>query len=139
MPGIQSLRDTMDKTSSNSPQSDPQRPVMDVERSLARMGGDRSLLQDLARFYLEDSGELLARLQGALESKDAKLAARSAHSLSGLSANFSADTCSAIAKSIEEASQKNDFETSASMLPGLQLEVSRLITALQREILIETP
>lgn len=108
---------------------------MNIVRSLARLGGDRSLLHDLATFYLEDKDELLNGLSAGLANEDAKTAARCAHSLSGLSANFAADTCAAVAKSIEEACLRNDFEAGRQLLSGLHAEVARLVDALTREIL----
>ncbi len=118
---------------------DPPWPVFDIERSLRRLGGDKSLLRDLARFFVEDAESLLTSLQGALESKDTKAASRAAHSLSGQSANFSADICSSLAKAIELASQSGDFESSTGMLEELLREVNRLTEALRRQVLTETP
>lgn len=108
---------------------------MNIERALVRMGGDRSLLQDLANFYLEDKDELLDGLQAALTAEDSKLAARRAHSLSGLSANFAADVCASTAKTIEEACLRNELETARRLVGQLQVEVARLVDALKREVL----
>lgn len=116
---------------------EPEWPVLNIERSLVRLGGDRSLLRDLAKFFVEDSDELLTNLQDALNARDAKLASRTAHSLGGQSANFSADNCTFIAKAIENATQSGDFETSAAMLISLQREVSRLTDALRRDVLTD--
>lgn len=123
----------MDQIPSTPPASAPS--PMNIQRALARLGCDRSLLQDLATFYLEDKDELLNGLSGALTSEDAKSAARYAHSLSGLSANFGADACASVAKSIEEACLRNDFDTGRQLLGRLQSEVARLVDALNREVL----
>lgn len=108
---------------------------MNIERALARLGGDRSLLKDLANFYLEDKDELLDGLSAALAAEDSKLAARRAHSLSGLSANFGADVCASTAKTIEEACERNELETARRLQSQLQAEVDRLVEALKREVL----
>jgi len=46
------------------PTGNPPRPVIDIERSLRRLGGDRSLLRELAVFFLEDSESLMKSLGG---------------------------------------------------------------------------
>ncbi len=126
------MRNPME-TTPNKLSMSQSRPIMDLERSLARMGGDRSLLRDTAKFFLVDANELLAKLSTALKSKDAKVAARSAHSLAGLSANFGAEACSSIAEAIEDASEKQDLVTAGALMDSLQQEISRLIAALQLE------
>lgn len=129
----------MDHKSPSPASIDQARPVMNLQRSLDRMGGDRTLLHDLATFFLEDSGQLLTDLKAALEANDAKHAARSAHSLSGLAANFSADNCFAIGKAVEEACLKKDFESARLLLGGLQQEVTQLVSALRQQVLSDSP
>ena len=122
-------------TTFTSDSSSPRGAVMNIDRALVRMGGNRSILHDLANFFLEDNDELLASLNGALAAEDAKLSARNAHSLCGLSANFGADSCASVAKSIEDACVRNDFVQARRLLVGLQNEVARLVDALKREVL----
>lgn len=115
------------------------RSVMNISKSLERMGGDHAILHDLATFFLEDSGQLLATLKTAIAAKESKQAARSAHSLSGLSANFTADRCAALGKSIEESCLNSDFAAAQALLGEFEAEIARLIEAINTEILHEQP
>lgn len=111
-------------------------PVMNVSKSLERMGGDRGILHDLASFFLEDSVELMSTLKSSLDAKDSKQAARSAHSLSGLAANFTANTCMALGKTIEDLCLKNDFNGARILMPQFESEIDRLVAAIKSEILV---
>ena len=64
--------------------------IMDLENSLRRLDGDKSLLIDLIGFYLEDYPSLLVRMDEAAAANDAASLERAAHSMKGLVANFDA-------------------------------------------------
>ena len=113
----------------------PELPVLNVEGALSRLGGDQELLRDMAGFYLEDTGQLLDDLEDGLQKLEGVRAARRAHSLKGLSANFNAEPCAAVAFAVEVACTKGDLATATKLLPNLRSEVARLIVVLRREIL----
>lgn len=117
-------------------QDDSGRPnrVVDLEKALERLGGDRVLLRQMAEMYLEDIPQLLKELKDSVARKDAPDATRAAHSIAGLSSTFEAQSCQEIAKAIENCGQKNDLGEAASQIPALQDEFERVCEALKKGI-----
>lgn len=114
-----------------------EKPILNVAASLARLGGDASLLSDMARFFLEDADQLYQDLLRAFETNNTELAYRSAHSLKGLSANFNAEPCVTAAMAVEESAKQRKLESSTPVVVRLRTELDRLIAALRREVLHE--
>lgn len=72
--------------------------LIDREGALARMGGDASLLREMARFFMEDAPPLL---QTVKTERTGENATRAAHSLKGLASNFGAATVTELARKLE--------------------------------------
>lgn len=115
------------------------KPILNVASALARLGGDQALLCDMARFFLEDSAQLLSDLELALERDDAEEAHRNAHSLKGLAANFNAEPCMTVAQTIEDAAKQRKLDAARQRLSNLRAEVDRLVESLCREVLSDDP
>ncbi len=131
----------IESTSGESDQSQkktvvpPVAKIFDPEATLRRLGGDVSLLRDMARFFVEDSAGLLAELKTGLAEGDAGRAARAAHSLKGLSANLSGRSCEQAAQAVETAANVPDFQAATRLEAALQQEVTRLVRTLQSSVL----
>ena len=91
---------------SNSDESSSvEESTYDYDGTLERLGGDVELFVDLVRFFLEDAAMLQARMETALEAKDARTVEITAHSLKGLCSNFGARRAVAAAYAIEESAR----------------------------------
>jgi len=103
---------------STAPQSDdaPLSDRLDLEQSLARLGGDEELLLDIIDFYIEDYPGLLSRMEEALSTKKTTALERAAHSMKGLSANFDATQAVKIAGLIEEAAKERNLAKAGSFM-----------------------
>ncbi|HWL11190.1 MAG TPA: Hpt domain-containing protein [Planctomicrobium sp.] len=110
-------------------------PILDLPSALARLGGDRSLLRDLAVFYLEDALDLLRQLEKGLNDNDVELVMRCAHNLKSLSSNFDSHRASAVALEAEQYSRQGKLNAVAALLPQLEFEVERVIQALTQQLL----
>jgi len=73
--------------------------VIDLAALLEGVGGNRRLLQKLAKLFLADLPKLAARIQTALASRDGEELAKAAHALKGSVGNFGA------AQAVEAASE----------------------------------
>jgi HPt (histidine-containing phosphotransfer) domain-containing protein len=73
--------------------------VIDLGALLEGVGGNRRLLQKLAKLFLADLPKLAARIKTALASRDGGELAKAAHALKGSVGNFGA------AKAVEGASE----------------------------------
>ncbi len=82
---------------------------IDIAGGLARLGGNRELYCQLIGFYREDYPALVKDLQNAIEQRDRKKAAHSAHSLKGLAAGVGAVSAEALAHEIEEECPSASF------------------------------
>lgn len=107
--------------------------VCDLSGALARMGGDRELLQRIVEFFRQDSPEYLARLQAAAHKGDSAGVEQAAHSLHGLVANFGADAAAQAALRLEEMGQTGDLSSVAEAVGVLEGEITRLEAMLASE------
>ena len=98
----------------------------ELQGALKRLGGDIALLQDMARFYLEDSPQLLRDLEHHLKSGQAMAAKRSAHSLKGLSANFDRIELIEACADAERLAHAGQLDEARSILPNVQSQANRL-------------
>jgi CheY-like chemotaxis protein/HPt (histidine-containing phosphotransfer) domain-containing protein len=111
--------------------------VLNLMAARRRLGNDESLLQDLARFFLEDAPALVDKLHLSLAENDLDEAARSAHSLKGIALNFDALAAVQVAQAIEDAANQGNPGQIKSLVPELERETNRALKALKREVLGE--
>ena len=111
-----------------------ERPVFDLEAALARVEGDRSLLQELIKIFLEDAPRQLAEIREAIAAKDARRLNRAAHSLGGAIANFEAGPAHEAAVRLERISASPDIAGAADAAA----ELERTLERLRRELLAES-
>ena len=106
----------------------------DYEGTLERLGGDAELFVDLVRFFLDDAAMLLARMEAALESKDARAVELAAHSLKGLCSNFGAGRAVAAAYAIEESARAGKLADTPESCAQFKAAVAQLTEALRRRL-----
>ncbi|HEX3724918.1 MAG TPA: Hpt domain-containing protein, partial [Pirellulales bacterium] len=91
---------------------------------------DRRLFEDLVGFFVEDYPALLTQLRQGLDTGDAMLATRSAHSLKGLCSSFDAHSVVVLAARLEKLGSEGDLETARKCVGPLEGELTRLASAL---------
>jgi two-component system, sensor histidine kinase and response regulator len=107
-------------------ESSTRQPAFDYERSLARLGGDPHLFDEIVVLFLEDSPQLLERARCSLKEQDMPTLERAAHSLKGLSVNFDAAAMAAAAYSLEQGAHDGDLERAQESLHDMERELARL-------------
>lgn len=129
----------MDTRSSESltPGHVPDDAGIDLAQALLRMANDSELLQQLAVIFIEDAPTLLQKAATGSEPLQLEEAARSAHSLKGLAANFSAAAANA-AHAAEMAIRSGDRARIGSSLINLHAFIERLTAELKRSVLHES-
>jgi len=99
---------------------------------LARVGGDRQLLAEISRLFLDDAPRHLERIRAALDARDAEALRRAAHGLKGAAANFDADGVVGAARALEEMGRKAVFDRQAEdAWRTLSAETDRLLSFLR--------
>lgn len=117
--------------------NDMREDVIDLSAAMCRMGHDRSLVEDVARFFLEDSPGLMTQIRSASDAANALEAAHAAHTLKGLASNFNASRVVQLAAEIEQSGRAGRLNEIVSRIDPLEQEVARVEAALRHEVLHE--
>jgi HPt (histidine-containing phosphotransfer) domain-containing protein len=105
-------------------------PAMPPE-VLARVGGDRELLAEISRLFVEDAPRHMERIRAALDSRDGESLRRAAHGLKGAAANFDADGVVNAARALEEIGRSACFDNREAAWRDLSVETERLLSILR--------
>src|SRR5262249_26661945 len=76
---------------------------------LARVGGDRQLLAEISRLFVDDAPEHVQRIVEAFDAKEGEALRRAAHALKGAAANFDAEGVVEAARALEVMGRDNNF------------------------------
>lgn len=105
-------------------------PVLDIEGTLARFGGDKDLFVEMSGILLEDAPRLFAELRGAVLANDAVAVRAHAHALKGLLAGCGGVRAARAAQSLEDAGNEHKLADSSAMLQSFETEFELLTSAL---------
>jgi HPt (histidine-containing phosphotransfer) domain-containing protein len=106
-------------------------PVLDVEGTLARFGGDHDLFAELTGFLLNDLPPLFNNLRHAVATNDAASVRGAAHAIKGLVAGCGGIRATQVAQDIENAGQRGDVDQAASLIESLDTELQLLTRELR--------
>ena len=95
-------------------------PALNLDAALARLGGDRELLAELAGMFLDQLPELLQDTQNGLAGPDTSAAVTPAHTLKGLLAQFGAEHAFSFARDVESAARQNQRPEALASFAQLQ-------------------
>ena len=101
---------------------------------LARVGGDRELLAEISRLFVDDAPRHLDRIRRALDVRDGEALRRAAHGLKGAAANFDAEGVVAAARTLEEIGRMQEFDADPrceAAWRALSQETDQLISVLK--------
>jgi len=107
--------------------------VIDLGELLKGVGGNRRLLQKLAKLFLADLPKLAARIKTALASRDGGELAKAAHALKGSVGNFGAAKAVEAASEIERHGRSGVL--SAAQEAWVRLELELVVIRKELEIL----
>ena len=101
------------------------------EEALARVGGDESLLRELAGLFLEEYPKLLSATQAALAQGQLPKVASSAHQMKGLLAQFAAEPARQNALQLEMSARGGDQAACQEQLGRIEATMAELLPLLQ--------
>ena len=113
-----------------APAAAPPAPDVSVQ-VLARVGGDRQLLAEISRLFVDDAPRHLDRIRHALDARDGEALRRAAHGLKGAAANFDAEGVVDAARTLEEIGRTSDFDGADAAWRSLAVETDQLISVLR--------
>ena len=106
--------------------ADPTSEVVDLDRALARVGGDRGLYRELLGMLFEDAPEQMRDIGEAIMGGNAKRVEQVAHSLKGAAASLEAGPLRDVALSLEVLGREANLSGAVGMLAELEAEMERL-------------
>lgn len=111
--------------------------VLDIDRALCDVGGDRELLSELAGFFAEDAPKICDELATATNQQSWDRAVKLAHSLKNMASQFRAEPTTSLAASLENLLRlKARDEVTPQCLNSVAGSVSGMIAALRAEELL---
>ena len=105
--------------------------AIDLEATLERLDGDRSLFQELTQVFKDDCPRIVERMRRAIVVHDAKSLEGCAHTLKGSSANLGALAVSQAAGEIERLARTGSVESTSVEFRVLQEELERAFSELE--------
>jgi two-component system sensor histidine kinase/response regulator len=95
-----------------------------------RLEGDFGLFVELAELFARESPNLLAAVEDAIKSKNGEKIGKSAHTIKGAIANFSADKAYQAAFALEKIGKEGNLDKTKEALVNLKNEIDRMKAAL---------
>jgi two-component system, sensor histidine kinase and response regulator len=105
-------------------------PVLDLEGTLTRLGGDKELFAELIGYLWEDAPRLFQELSAAVQAGDAEAVRSRAHALKGLIAGCGGVRATKVAQQLEDAGSSADLSNASDLLQQLDSELNEFYKAL---------
>jgi two-component system, sensor histidine kinase and response regulator len=106
--------------------STPSGAVFDQHATLARVQGDRAMLQEVIQLLCAETPELLAAIRAAITRGDSQALQRAAHALKGTVRSFGAEAAGDAALRLEVMGRSGDLTHAALACAALEQEVAAL-------------
>jgi HPt (histidine-containing phosphotransfer) domain-containing protein len=106
-------------------------PILDIDGTLARFGGDKDLFIEMTGILLEDAPGVLSDLGRAVDAENAREVRLRAHALKGLLLGCGGVRAAHIAQVLENGGQSHDLRQAPSQFATLKHEFDQLMRALQ--------
>ena len=104
--------------------------IIVLEELNERIDGDMGLFRELAEIFSNDSETMVNNVRKAVNSEDAAGLAKSAHTLKGSVANFSAQQAFDSALKLEKIGKSGDLSQSKEALDELEKTINTLVKRL---------
>jgi PAS domain S-box-containing protein len=100
--------------------------VLDRVELLARVDGDRTLLAELVRLFVEERAVLISQIEASLRDGDAQELARAAHKAKGAFGNLSAPMAQQTAVELELLARRGELALATDVFLRLRAQIERL-------------
>ena len=110
----------------------PRGAEFDPAALVEKFGGDRDLVADIVRAFLEDCPARLAAIERAVEARDSHGIERAAHALKGAAGNLDASDLVHAAQDLERMGATNHIDDVASAHARVTAATSTFVGALRQ-------
>jgi two-component system, sensor histidine kinase and response regulator len=111
--------------------AEPRTVVFDGEALLARVGGDRELMADIVRLFLEDYPDRLASIAAAIHASDANALRAAAHGLKGAAGNLGAVAVYEATSALEQIGADGRLDAARGVWERLLSDVDAFVAAIR--------
>lgn len=112
--------------------------VLDLKTALARLDGDRGLLNEAAEIFLDQYPSLIGNIRLAVTSRDARSLEYACHNLRGSIDNFGAVAACELALTLELIGKAGNMPPDTSAMTALETELKQVNAAIA-DLLRESP
>jgi two-component system, sensor histidine kinase and response regulator len=105
--------------------------ALDLLAALERLGGDRRLYDELVDVFKSECPAMAAEMRRAIDERDIKTLASSAHTLRGSSSNLGAVAVAEAALELERLARSEELEGAGEQFKLLENEIERLFSELE--------
>jgi len=121
--------ESLDETGTKSRQQDtiPVSPeLIDEKKVLEGLGGDRDLMGEVLRLFIDDSARLLRDMHTAIARRNSEALRQVGHALKGSIANLSSGHARELAADLEQMGKRGELEGTATLAEKLEHELTIL-------------
>ena len=104
--------------------------VFDRATMLERLGDDEELLVEILDLFVSDAPEQLSSLEQAMETGEAELVTRHAHTLKGQAANIAAARMQQVSLEVELAGKEGNLALASELVPKVRCVFEELLAVL---------
>jgi PAS domain S-box-containing protein len=108
--------------------------VIDLERALGRLQGDRTLLRRIASQFADGVPEVRAKLRAAVGRRDTSAVAFDSHRLRGQASSFGGEALVMASEALEDAARQAEWPAATDALVAVDGELDRFLRALATSI-----
>jgi CheY-like chemotaxis protein len=105
--------------------------AVDFAAAIERLGGDRGLYDELVGLFKNECPGMAAEMRRAIDERDVRTLARSAHTLRGSSSNLGATAVAEAAMELEKLARSEELEGAGEQFKVLENEIERLFSELE--------
>lgn len=111
----------------------------DEQAALARLGGNKKLLKEIAEMFLKELPQHIASIRDAIDQADSHKLDRASHTLKGAVENFCAAPAREAALVLEKIGKSGDLKGAEKAHDRLEMEIERLKKEMEKMIKQTTP
>jgi HPt (histidine-containing phosphotransfer) domain-containing protein len=104
--------------------------VLNVQHALACVGGDETLLQEVAGIFFQDCSRLVRGVRDAVAAGDARKLRMYAHTLKGSVGHFGAAEAEELADRLQILGMESNLADAADLVDALEKELERITPTL---------
>jgi HPt (histidine-containing phosphotransfer) domain-containing protein len=107
---------------------------LNVSDALERLGGDEELLMEIWEIFIQDCPENMKQLKQSLETRDAGMSERHAHTLKSTAGNIGADLMKETALQIELAAREKHVDRAWLLYGKLESDAESVLKTLRERV-----